>query len=449
MIVPGIPSHLFLRLAVLCLLAATLPALLSTPSSAAPSTASLSLTAGDHVLALPLRGVINPVTAGYIARCIDQAEQEQAAALIIEMDTPGGLMESMRDISQRILAARVPVVVYVSPPGARAASAGVFITMASHVAAMAPHTNIGAAHPVGLGQGDSDKASLDKATNDAVASIRSTAALRGRNPDWAERAVRDSISATEQEAKDAGVVEIIASDMPDLLRQLDGRPVSLATGPATLRTNGVTIRRLEMTFIEDFLLTISNPNIALILMMLGTYGLIYELASPGQILPGVVGGIAILLGLYSLGTLPSNYAALGLIVFAMLLFAAEVFVTSHGVLAVGGLVALILGSMMLVNAPAPYMAVAWPVMAGIVLVTGGFMYIVVNGVVRSRRRPVVTGVEALPHAIAVARTDLQPEGFVYLQGELWSAIADDGDIPKGTRVEVVDRENLKLRVRRA
>jgi membrane-bound serine protease (ClpP class) len=403
---------------------------------------------GDHISVLTLRGIINPVTAGYVIRGIEQAEQEGAVALIIEMDTPGGLMESMREITQRILAARIPVVVYVSPPGARAASAGAFIMMASHVAAMAPHTNIGAAHPVELGQGADGGASLDKATNDAVASIRSTAERRGRNPDWAEKAVRDSISATEREAKEARVVEILADDLPDLLRQLDGRQVTVASGPVTIHSKDVPLRRTEMSFIEQFLHTISNPNIALILMMLGTYGLIYELANPGQIFPGVVGVIAILMGLYSLGTLPINYVGLGLIIFAIAAFVMELFITSHGVLTVGGLVALTLGSMMLVSTPTTYLSVAWPVIAGIILTTGVFMFIGVTAVIRARRRPVVTGAEALAQAIGVARTDLKPEGFVFLGGELWSAISEEGDIPRGEKVRVINEDGLKLRVRR-
>ncbi|MCL4535886.1 MAG: nodulation protein NfeD [Bacteroidetes bacterium] len=407
----------------------------------------------NHVDLLQIRGTIDPAMADYIDRGIAQAEGDGAQAVIIEMDTPGGLMDSMREITQRIISARVPVVVYVSPQGARAASAGVFITMAAHVAAMAPNTNIGAAHPVELGGpgvpgGQSpDNTLLEKITNDAVASIRSMAQRRGRNADWAERSVRESISHTEQQALNDHVVDLLADDMPGLLRQLDGREVTLAGGKTTLRTADATVRRVDMSLLEDFLHTISNPNIAYILLILGIYGLIYELASPGAILPGVIGVISLLLAFYALGTLPVNYVGLGLIFFAIVMFIADVLVTSHGVLTGGGLIALTLGSLMLFNSPSSGVSVAWPVIAGVVLATGGFFFFVIAKVIRARLQPAMTGREELLQATGVARTDLSPQGYVFLQGELWKAVSEDGNIPKGTSVKVLSEKGLTLYVR--
>ncbi len=432
----GWPVRLFALLGLAVLLSLLLP---GRPAAAQAT----------HIDLLRVRGVIDPAMASYIERGIAQAEDNGAQAVIIEMDTPGGLMDSMRVITQRIIAARLPVVVYVAPQGARAASAGVFITMASHVAAMAPNTNIGAAHPVDLGGQGSDQTMLDKATNDAVASIRSMAERRGRNADWAERSVRDSISATEQDALKQRVVDLLADNTTSLLEKIDGREVELAGGKVTLHTAGAAVQVDEMNLLEEFLHTISNPNIAYVLMILGVYGLIYELASPGAILPGVIGVIALLLAFYSLGTLPINYAGLGLIFFAIVMFIADAFVTSHGVLTMGGLVALTLGSAMLVNSPSPTGSVAWPVIGGVVLATGGFFFFVVERVIKARRQPAVTGREGLLHSVAFARTDLQPEGFVFLQGELWRARAEDGPIPRGAKVKVLRQDGLTLYVQPA
>ncbi len=404
--------------------------------------------ANSHIDVLRVRGIIDPAMAGYIERGISQAEADGAAAVVIELDTPGGLMDSMREITQRIISSQVPVVMYVAPPGARAASAGVFITYAAHIAAMAPNTNIGAAHPVDLGGQQQDQTMVDKATNDAVAAIRSLAERRGRNADWAERAVRESISATEQDALRQNVVNLIADNRDALLQRLDGREVELATGRVTIHTAGAAVRVLDMNLIESFLHTISNPNIAYILLMVGVYGLIYELASPGAIFPGVVGVISLLLAFYSLGTLPVNYVGLGLIFFAVAMFIGEAFITSHGLLTIGGVVALALGSVMLINVPSPYGTVAWPVIAGVVLATAGFFFFVVVAILRVRLRPVTTGQEAIAHAHAVARTDLAPEGYVFLEGELWRARAENGSIPKGSIVRVVRQEGLTLFVER-
>ncbi|OGL17764.1 MAG: serine protease, partial [Candidatus Rokubacteria bacterium RIFCSPLOWO2_12_FULL_71_22] len=307
-------------------------------AAAAPAAAEQGV-----VAKLDIDGVINPVTLRLVGVAIERAEAEGAQALLIQLDTPGGLERSMRGIVQRMLNARIPVIVYVAPTGARAASAGVFITMAAHVAAMAPATNIGAASPVALG-GGADKTMMKKIENDAAAFIRSVALERGRNADWAEKAVRQAVSVTEREAVKLKVIDLVADSVPELLAKIDGRTVKTVKGPVTLATREARVTPIEIGFRDRFLNVITDPNVAYILMMLGMLGLFFELSNPGVILPGVVGGISLILAFFAFQSLPINYAGLLLILFGIVLFIAEIKVVSHGVLAIGGTISMALGS---------------------------------------------------------------------------------------------------------
>ncbi len=403
---------------------------------------------GDYVAVARVKGAINPVTTGYLTRVIDEAEAVEAAALIIEMDTPGGLDSAMRDIIQRIVSARVPIVVYVSPAGSRAASAGTFIAMAAHVSAMAPNTSIGAAHPVAAGGPQPEGAVADKVLNDAASYIRSLARERGRNAEWAERAVRDSVSANEQEAVRDNIVDLTAPNLAALLDLLEGRSVRLATGPVTLRVKGLPTSVMEMTAIESFLFTITDPNIAFILLSLALTAIFLELSNPGAILPGIVGGILLLLAFYALGTLPVNFAGLLLVALAFLFFLAEVLVTTHGMLAIGGAISLGLGGMLLFSGSTPYFRVSWPVLAAVVGSISAFFFFTVTAIVRSHRQRATTGSEALLQRQAAARTPLDPEGYVFLDGERWRAESLDGRIEAGEPVRIERFEGMKLLVSR-
>ncbi|MBI2909083.1 MAG: nodulation protein NfeD [Chloroflexi bacterium] len=413
--------------------------------------------ADSRVVVLTVKGAINPVVASYIDRGITQAESEVASAVVIQMDTPGGLDSSMREIVQRILISRVPVIVYVAPQGARAASAGTFILMAAHIAAMAPNTATGAAHPVAIGAPSTPGAPAPetrspteaKAENDAVAYIKSIAAERKRNADWAEKAVRESVSVTEQEALSLNVIDIVAPDVASLLAQAEGRQAAVSTGTVTLRTAGAQAVGLEMNFVERWLFTISDPNIAYILLSLAMTGLFLELANPGAILPGIVGGISLLLALFSLGMLPVNYAGVLLIVLAFILFVAEVFVTSHGMLAIGGVASLTIGSLILMSSSAPYFAIDRRLIAAVVLTISAFFVFVVGAIIRSHRRRASTGWEGLLGTRAKARTALNPEGFVFVEGERWDAISEDGAVEPGEEVIITKVDGLRLTVTRA
>ncbi len=396
------------------------------------------------VATIEIEGVISPVTLRLVGIAIDRAQAERANALVIQLDTPGGLERSMRAICQRLLNAEIPVVDWVGPTGARAASAGVFITMAAHVAAMAPATNIGAAHPVAVG-GSIDKESMRKIENDAAAFIRTIAVERGRNADWGEKAVRQSVSVTEREAVRLKVVDFVADSIPDLLSKLDGRTVKTSRGPVTLATRQAVAKPIEIGFRDRVLAIITDPNVAYVLMMLGTLGLIFELSTPGAILPGVIGGISLILAFFAFQSLPINFAGLLLILFAIVLFIAEVKVTSHGVLAIGGIVSMALGSLMLYDAPEVGFRVSWRVMAPTVALTAGFfLFALTLGVRAFRRRPLL-GVSGLVGQSGVARGALEPEGQVSVHGEIWRAVADR-PLADGTRVTVVDVQGLTLKV---
>lgn len=408
-----------------------------------------------HVDVVNFQGEVNPVSAGYIERGISTAEQDGAAALIITMDTPGGLSDSMDQIIQAILASNVPVAVFVSPGGARAGSAGVYITYAAHIAAMAPNTNIGAAHPVFEDNNGNELQVSDemkaKVTNDAAAKIRNLATTRGRNVDWADQAVRQSVSVTYQDALNLHVVDIVASDIPDLLRQMDGRTVKMgaALTPLTISTAGAGVNTLDMGFFEQLLFAISNPDIAFLLLSLGGLGLFFELANPGSVFPGVLGGLFILLAFFALGTLSVNYAGVAFIGFAFILFVADLFLPSHGILTFGGIASLILGGAILINTSGSYGAAIgvdpWLLITMSVLL-GGFFLFGVAKAIQARLRPPATGRERLLGAMAEVRVPLKPHGMVFLDGQLWSAVCNEGDAPAGSIVRVAAINGLTLTV---
>lgn len=401
----------------------------------------------SEVFVITVNGVINPVAAEYIGKSIKKASEMNAEALIIELDTPGGLDTSMRTIVKDIIGSSVPVVVYVSPSGARAASAGVFITMAAHIAAMSPGTNIGAAHPVALGE-KMDKAVAEKAVNDAAAYIKSIAEQRGRNVKWAEDAVRKSVSATETEALKNNIIDLTAKDINALLSELDGRTVKTSYGDKALKTAGAKIIRHEMGFRHKILNLISDPNVAYILMMLGFYGLFFELTNPGAIFPGVVGGICLVLAFYSFQTLPVNYAGLLLIIIGLILFILEVKVISYGMLTIGGMVSIILGSLMLFESPLPFLKLSLSVIIPAALVTALFFVLTFRLAYKAYKRRPVTGAEGLMGLEGVAKTDITPGGgMVVVHGEFWSAYSDNV-IQKDERVVVEDVKGLRVKVKK-
>jgi len=403
------------------------------------------------VLRIRVEGVIAPSSARFILRAIREAEESGAAALLVELDTPGGLLKSMDDITKGMLNTRVPVIVYISPKGARAASAGVFVTYASHIAAMAPATHIGAAHPVAVGQdGQQDSTVMEKVTNDSVANIRAIARRRGRNADWAEKAVRESVSIDEEEAVRLDVVDLIAADVPELLAKVDGREVETEAGPVRLATQRAVVRPLGMDPSERLLDLLSDPNIGLILMTIAIYGIIFELSNPGAILPGVVGAIALILALTSFAILQVSAAGLALLAFSVLFFIADIKVPGHGVLTVGGILAFILGALLLTERQLPFFRVSIQVAVITALLTGGFFLFAVGAGLRAQRTRSRMGREGLVGATGVARTDLVPDGQVYARGEMWMAEADGGAaIRQGDRVTVVGVDGLRLRVRPA
>jgi membrane-bound serine protease (ClpP class) len=399
------------------------------------------------VFTVEVDGIINPATAKFIVDSIDQATQQGAQCLIIQLDTPGGLMESMRIIVKRILTANIPIIVYVAPSGARAASAGVFITMSAHIAVMAPSTHIGAAHPVSLGEGKESKTMGEKIVNDTVSYIKTTAKARGRNVDWAEQAVRKSVSITEEEAVKLNVVDFISPNLQDLLTKIDGKVFKFDGITRTLHTKGVQAQPIQMSWRDRLLDIISNPTIAYILLMLGIYGIFFELSSPGAILPGVVGGIFLILAFYALQMLPVNYAGLALILFAIILFIAEIKVVSHGLLAVGGVISLLLGSMMLFQSPVEYMRVSLSVIIPAVMVSAAFFIFAVTKAIHARLQKPTTGMEGLVGETGIATTNISQEGKVSIHGEFWNVISDQ-NIERGEKVQVIGIANLKLKVKK-
>ncbi|HEY96856.1 MAG TPA: nodulation protein NfeD [Dehalococcoidia bacterium] len=407
---------------------------------------------GKSITVLTIKGTINPVLIDYVERGIEDAEERGAEAVIIQLDTPGGLDTAMRDIIQHMVNSEVPVVVFVSPSGARAASAGVFITMAAHVAVMAPNTAIGAAHPVAVGEdGESAMSETmeEKVLNDAAAYIRSIAEGHGRNVEWAERAVRESVSATEREALELNVIDMIASDLDTLITQLDGWQVTMLDGEVvTIETSNATIADFPMTAIESFLYAIADPNIAYILLSIATLGIMAEIFNPGLIFPGVVGGICLLLAFYSLGMLPVNYAGILLIVLAVGLFIGEVLTTTFGIFTAGGVVSLVIGSLILFQGASPVFRIDPWLIATVTIILAGVLAFIIHRAVTAHRRQARTGREELVGKTALVKVSLKPEGTVFFKGERWRAVSEEKDIKTGEEVIIDSVDGLVLHVSR-
>ena len=435
-----------LRLAVLPLSLAFILTALIGISAGAPEIATPPVNPkAVHVLTID--AAITPVVSEYIEKSIDRAVAANAEALIIQLNTPGGRVDSMEQIVMKMLSANVPIVVYVAPQGGRAASAGVFITLAANIAAMAPSTHIGAAHPVTM-QGKMDKVMETKIVNDLAAMVRGLAEKRGKNAKWAEEAVRKSVSITETEALKLKVIDLVALDIPSLLKAIHGKTVDLAIGKKVLDTKNAQVQEVKMGFRFKLLDLISNPNIAYILLILGFYGLYFELSNPGAIFPGVAGAISLILALYALHNLPINYAGLMLIILAIGLFIAEVFITSHGVFGLGGTIALAIGSVMLIDSPSPYMRISWAVIVPVVALSALLFIITVSLTVRVQREKTDTGKEGMLGLEGNAKTEVHAQGQVFVRGEHWNAWSDE-PIKQGDRVKVESIEGLKLKVKKA
>ena len=399
--------------------------------------------AGENdIYVIKVSGSINPAVADYLEKGINKASSEKASCIIIEMDTPGGLAESMRGIVKAIFASKVPVVVYVAPSGSRAASAGVMITMAADVAAMAPGTNIGAAHPVGVGGKEIDGAMSEKVVNDMVASAKSVAAKRGRNAEWVEKAIRKSVSVTETEALKGNVIDIVAKDLDDLIRQINGRKIE---GKGVLKLDNAKKIVLKEGLRTKILKTISDPNIAYILLMIGLAGLYFELSHPGAVLPGVVGGICIILAFFAMQTIPINYAGFLLIFLALVFFIMEMKITSYGLLSIAGITSLLLGSLMLFDSSGTDMRLSWGVLLPTIIMVSGFFVGISGLVFRSHLSKPKTGARGLVGEIGVVKEALMPEGKVFVHGELWQATSKD-PIETGAKVRVLNVVNLVLEV---
>ena len=400
----------------------------------------------QKVISIKIDGAISPGTAGYFDRAIKKSASENAECLIIHLNTPGGLLKSTRVIVSAILNSPVPVVVYVSPGGAHAGSAGVFIAMAAHLAAMAPGTNIGAAHPVSSG-GQMDTVMNEKVTNDAMAFIRTIAERRSRNVEWAVQAVRNSVSITESEALKMNVINVVAANEKQLLQEIDGKTVEVQDEKRTLNTKNSTVTALDMQWYEKLLQLISDPDIAYILFLLGFYGLLFELYSPGAIFPGVIGGISLILALYAMHTLPINYAAALLLVFGLILFILEIKITSHGMLAIGGVISLFLGSMMLIRTDEEWdiTGISLGVIIPAVITTALFFLVIVTMGIRAQRLKTTTGIEGMQGQTGVTITALNPSGDVMVHGEIWNARSATGQsIPVGQKIRVVSLHNFTV-----
>ena len=396
---------------------------------------------------LKIASAINPVTAAFISRQISLANQNSETATLIQLDTPGGLDTAMREIIQAELSSTIPVIVYIAPQGARAASAGALITLAADFAVMAPGTNIGAAHPVAIRAGQQANATMmKKVENDAAAYARSLAQKRGRNQDWAEQAVRDSISISAEEALDLSVIDLVADNTDHLLKQLDGYKYIRNSKALTFTSQGAVLQQIEMNWREKILNVLGNPNIAYLLLMLGIIGIFFEISQPGVILPGAIGAIAILLALFAFSSLPINYVGVLLIILAIVLFILEVKVVSYGMLAVGGILSMALGSIMLIDSSEPYLQISRAVIAATVAVSAGFFLLATGMVVKTQRRPVISGQEGMIGETGEAIDPINDSGMVFVHGEYWQACSDQ-PIPAGAKIRIVKvMEGLKLKV---
>jgi membrane-bound serine protease (ClpP class) len=405
------------------------------------------LLSAQTVISIKIDGSINPVTAEYIHQGIEKATSENATCLLIHLNTPGGLLKSTRVIVGDILESRIPVIVYVSPAGAHAGSAGVFITLAADVAAMAPGTNIGAAHPVTM-QGASDSIMNNKSTNDAAAFIRTIAEYRKRNLQWAEEAVRQSVAITANEALQKNIIDLIVPSDRELLNQVEGRSFVRDSATIQLHTRGATIQTLEMSFTEKILDIVSDPDVAYILLILGLLGLLFELFNPGIIFPGIIGFISLVLAFYALNTLPVNYAGLSLIIFGVVLLLLEIKIVSHGMLAIGGVTSLLIGSLMLIRPDSnlEIARISRTLIFSSVAVTAGFFLFVIGMGLRAQRAKPATGIDAMLGETAETFDTLNPAGRVRMHGEIWNAISVSGIINTGEKVRVTKVKNLTLYV---
>ena len=413
------------------------------------------------VVTAEIRGAISPASSAYFLRALDEARRQQAQLLVLSLDTPGGLDAAMRDMIRGILASPVPVAIYVSPSGARAASAGTYLLYASHIAAMAPGTNLGAATPVAIGLGGErdkpgDEPQQDKrqsrrdpmeakAVSDSAAYLRSLAQLRGRNPEWAEKAVREAASLSADEALQLKVIDLVATDLPDLLRQAEGRKVQLENRTHTVSVAGAAAMAVERNWKERLLAVIADPNIALILMMVGIYGLLFEFYSPGMAAPGVLGGICLLLGLYGLALLPLNFVGVALLLLGLALMVAEAFLPSFGVLGIGGIAAFVAGALMLVDADVPQLTVSWALVVPLAVASALVIAGIGTFAYRAHRRRPASGEEAMIGAEARALEDIEREGWVWVFGERWRA-RTSAPLARGQRVTIVGRDGLTLLV---
>lgn len=395
---------------------------------------------------LEINGPINPITAEYVARNIRESASGGERLLLMEMDTPGGLDSSMRAMVKDILSSQVPVAVFVAPSGARAASAGAIIAMAADFCAMAPGTNIGAAHPVTIGE-QPDKVMQEKILNDMTAYVEGIASRRGRNAEIAGGMVRDSLSLSAEKALEAKVIDLIASDRADLLKRLEGREFRRGDSISVLRVSDALVERHLMTTREKILDAISNPNIAYLLMMLGILGLFFELSNPGVILPGVIGGISLILAFFAFQTLPVNYSGVLLILLALILFVAEIKIVSNGMLTVGGVVSMVLGSLMLFESPEPFWRLSWSVILTTVAMVTAFALFAVRKAVTAHRHKPSSGREGLIGERGFADSDIMPEGKVFVRGEYWDAWSDES-IAKGDKVAVVELDGMRVKVRK-
>jgi membrane-bound serine protease (ClpP class) len=407
----------------------------------------IAFSGGNTINLIEVDGIINPVSAEYIINGIKTTEKEADQCLIIKLDTPGGLDTSMRQIIKEILNTQVPIIVYVAPDGARAASAGVLITMAAHVAAMAPGTNIGAAHPVSMGGGKMSREMSEKVENDAVAYIQSIATKRKRNIEWAEKAVRESVSIKADEALKINVVDLVSPNVDDLLQKLDGRKVDVNGKKVVLVTKGVAVRNLQMSFREKILATLTDPNIAYILMMLGVAGLYFELAHPGAIFPGVIGAICLILAFYSFQVLSVNYAGMLFIILAIVLFLAEIKVASYGLLSIGGTICLLLGSLMLFDSTSPFLRPSLAVLITTIIITAGFFITIAAIAFRAYIRKPASGSEGMIGLVGVVIDRIAPNGKVFIHGEYWNAYSEEV-IEEGEEVEVIGIKGLKIKVKK-
>ncbi len=404
--------------------------------------------AGD-VYTVRVNGAINPPVAGFLENSISKANKDNAEALVVLLDTPGGLDSSMRDIVKKIMDSPVPVVVYVAPSGARAASAGAIILLASHVAAMAPGTNVGAAHPVNIGKEKTDEVMMKKVVKDAEAYSKSIAAQRGRNVDFAAKAVTESISITAKDALTKKVIDVMADSVDDLLTQIDGRSVATKKGTVVLHTKDAKKIDLPMPFKFRFLAYVSDPNVAYILMMLGIYGILFEFYSPGAVFPGVIGGVCLILALYAFQAIPISFAGLALILLGIVFFVLEVKIVSHGLLGIAGIVAVVIGSLMLVDLPGSALSISLSTIILVAVISAIFVFGILSFAVRAQFMKVRTGREGLIGETGFARSTFTAgeKGKVNVHGEIWSAVSED-TLNEGDEIVVAAVDNLIVKVRK-